>query len=98
MNFYDELGALAKEIEVDNYKVANDILDVADEVKEIKSASLINKNDRIVAVNPLQGLMKGRVYICGDIVAPNYAVIKEDTGEDVGIFRMDRFVLDYDQI
>jgi hypothetical protein len=94
MDFYNELGEIAKEIENDNEKVASDILDVADEFQEIKNASLINFGDKIINVNPIQGLIKGRSYICGDIVAPNYGIIKEQTGDDVGIFRLDRFVLE----
>lgn len=95
MDINKELITAAKEIEDDNEKIANEILDVKDELTELdKQASLINPGDRIVCLNPVQGIYKGRIYLCGEVVAPNFAVVREEDGTPVGIFRMDRFCLD----
>ena len=95
-NFNKELSKIAKDIENDSEKMANEILDVVDELKDLddKKAALINPGMKIVNVNPKQGLMKGRQYLCGDVVMPNYAVIKELDGTDIGVYRLDRFVVD----
>lgn len=59
-----------------------------------KEAKLINKGDIVICVDNFGPLFKGRRYIVSDVSTPGYLCIKEDTGEDVGIFAINRFVLD----
>ena len=97
----DELAELGDGV-IENVDNAMSAVDTAiegiEEVKEktasIKFASLINEGDRIVCLNPLQGIFKGRIYIAGETVEPNYIVVKEENGERVGIYKADRFCLD----
>jgi len=92
-----ELNKVANEVKKFDEKLANEIIETSKEIKGTKKeASLINQGDRIVAVNQTSGIFKGRIYKAGEEVRPNYRVIEElDSGERVGIFRMDRFLPDW---
>lgn len=92
----DELESLEEGVVESIDNVVDELEDVAEasEGKQSKKASLINEGDRIVCLNPLQGIFKGRQYIAGEYVEPNFLVVKEETGERVGIYRADRFCLD----
>jgi hypothetical protein len=59
-----------------------------------KEAKLINDGDIVVCVDNFGPLFKGRRYIVSDASVPGYLCVQEDTGEDVGIFAINRFVLD----
>ena len=90
-----ELKKVASEVKKFDEKLADEIIETSKEIKGTKKeASLINEGDKIVAVNVVQGLFKGRIYRAKEEVSPNYRVIEElDSGERVGIFRMDRFCI-----
>ena len=87
-----ELDAIQKEASTISPEIAKEIGSVVDELN--KSASLLEDGDRIVCVNPVQGIYKGRIYILEHYVRPNYALITETDGSRVGIFRADRFTKD----
>lgn len=105
MDFKCELMKIAKDAEDVSEKIANDLLDAADEVEQIlketsdkkieKKAALINAGDRIICVNPIQGIFKGRIYIAGDYVEPGLLMVLEEDGTKVGCFRAGRFALDH---
>lgn len=59
-----------------------------------KEAKLINKGDVVVCVDNYSPLFKGRRYIVSISEIPGYIGVQEQTGEDVGIFAVNRFVLD----
>ena len=97
----DELKKVAMEVKSLDPHLAEEIFDVANNIKNNKK-HLINKNDTIVCANPIQGIYKGRLYVAGDEVKPNYIMIYENEAIDeedglklskVGVFRKDRFVL-----
>ena len=60
-----------------------------------KEANLFNPGCRVVCTNPVSPLYKGRIYIVSDNSIPGFVMIKEETGEDVGIFEVNRFLLDW---
>jgi len=62
-----------------------------------KEAKLINKDDRVICVDNFHNLFKGRHYVVTNADIPGFLGIKEETGEDVGIFAVNRFVLDYNE-
>lgn len=96
MSYATELLSIAKEVGTFNEKIANEIMDVTKEANALeKRASLINQGDRIICLNPVQGIYKGRIYIAGEYVKPNYLLVLEDDGTRVGIFRADRFNIDW---
>lgn len=66
----------------------------ADKQATPKKAALINEGNRIVCVNPIQGIYKGRIYVCGGIPKPGFLTIIEEDGSEVGIFAVNRFLLD----
>ncbi|MDD5649597.1 MAG: hypothetical protein PHF86_04155 [Candidatus Nanoarchaeia archaeon] len=59
-----------------------------------KEAKLINGGDIVICVDNFGPLFKGRRYIVSDASMPGYLCVQEDTGEDVGVFAINRFVLD----
>jgi len=59
-----------------------------------KKAKLINEGDTVICVDNFGPIFKGRRYLVSDANIPGYLCIKEQTGEDVGIFAVNRFVLD----
>lgn len=90
-----ELNKIASEVKEFDERLASDIVDASKELDGKKTAALIEKNMRIVAVNPIQGIFKGRLYRAGDEIQPNFIEIFEDDGSKVGIFRADRFLPDW---
>lgn len=104
----DELSKVAAEsIDLDP-NISKGIEDVAkyiastltdEELDEInghinKQAKLINEGDTVICVDNFGPIFKGRRYLVSDANIPGYLCIKEQTGEDVGIFAVNRFVLD----
>jgi hypothetical protein len=68
---------------------------VADKIDNVdKKASLLNPGDKVVCVNPVQGIFKGRLYLIDDYIEPNIVLISELTGEKIGAFIANRFCLD----
>lgn len=59
-----------------------------------KEAKLIEDGNVVVCVDNFGPLFKGRRYIVSDASIPGYLCVKEETGEDVGAFAINRFVLD----
>jgi len=97
----DELSKVATEVESLDPHLAEEIFDVANDIKN-NHKHLINKDDVIVCANPIQGIYKGRLYVAGEEVKPNYIMIYENEAIDeedglklakIGVFRKDRFVL-----
>lgn len=62
-----------------------------------KNSSLLNQNDRVVCVNPIQGIFKGRIYIVDEYIEPNIVLVSELDGTKVGAFNSSRFVLDHQE-
>jgi len=75
----DGLGKLAKKIESDEM---------------LKEAKLINDGDVVICVDNFATLFKGRRYKVSDSSIPGYLAISEIDGGDVGVFAINRFVLD----
>jgi len=99
----EELTKIAKEVKSIDPYLAEEVFDVTNEIKNNKK-HLINKDDEIVCVNPVQGLYKGRIYVAGKEVKPNYIMVYENEKIDeldglklakVGVFRKDRFTRYY---
>jgi len=59
-----------------------------------KQAKLINSGDVVICVDNFPPAFKGRRYLVSDAETPGFLAIKELSGEDVGIFSINRFVLD----
>ena len=93
-----ETGTLIAELNRTASEIKEFDEDLAEEVSEVsnslKIASLINPEDRVVCVNPVQGVYKGRIYLVDEYLEPGVLIIKETDGSPVGAFRADRFVLD----
>jgi hypothetical protein len=80
----DDLDSIASEVES---KVAS--LE--------KEAKLINEGDIVICVDNYSPLFKGRRYLVSNASIPGYLCVKEldpNGGGDVGIFAINRFVLD----
>jgi len=91
-----ELKKVASEVKEFDERLANEIIETSEEIFQKKEAGLIEEGKRVVCVNPVQGIFRGRIYIIGEEVQPNYFVIlEEDTKNRVGIFRGDRFQIDW---
>jgi hypothetical protein len=60
-----------------------------------KEAKLLNEGNRVVCVNAVAPLFKGRIYIVSDNSMPGFVAVKEEDGSDVGIFEVNRFLLDW---
>lgn len=102
----DEINDVIDELEDLEETAVDNVDDVIDELEDVvestdkeskKKAALINPGDRIVCLNPVQGLFKGRIYTAGEYAEPNFLVVKDDDGNDVGIFRADRFNIYWDE-
>jgi hypothetical protein len=59
-----------------------------------KEAKLIEEGDTVVCVDNFGPLFKGRKYVVAEDNIPGFIGIQEQTGEDVGVFAVNRFVLD----
>ncbi|MDD5650290.1 MAG: hypothetical protein PHF86_07740 [Candidatus Nanoarchaeia archaeon] len=75
-----------------------DLDDIVEEVEKKaslgKQSKLINKDDIVVCVDNYDGIFKGRRYHVVDADIPGYLGISELDGTDVGVFAINRFVLD----
>ena len=67
---------------------------VEKQASQKKEAKLIEDGDIVICVDNYSPLFKGRRYLVADARIPGYLCIKEETGEDIGIFAVNRFVLD----
>jgi len=99
----EELTKIATEVKSIDPFLAEEVFDVANKIKT-EQKHLINKNDVIVCVNPVQGVYKGRLYVAGEEIKPNYIMIYENEAIDeadglklakIGVFRKNRFVRYY---
>ena len=99
----DELKKVATEVKSFDPLLAEEVFDVVNDIKS-NQKHLINKNDVIVCVNPVQGIYKGRLYVAGEDVKPNFIMVYENEAIDeadglklakIGVFRKDRFVRYY---
>lgn len=59
-----------------------------------KEAKLIQEGDTVVCVDNFHNLFKGRRYLVTNSDIPGFLGVSELDGEDVGIFAINRFVLD----
>jgi hypothetical protein len=70
---------------------------VNQKVSVIKEAKLINEGDIVVCVDNFSPLYKGRRYFVSDSSIPGFLGVKEIESQgscDVGVFAINRFVLD----
>jgi hypothetical protein len=81
MNHVQELEIVANEVETLDNSIEN------------KKASLINPGDKIVCLNPVQGIFKGRVYLADEVIEPNVLIVSELDGTQIGAFQSNRFCL-----
>jgi hypothetical protein len=88
-NIAKELASSMSDDELDTI-----INQVEKKAAQEKEAKLINEGDTVVCVDNFLPLFKGRRYLVSDASIPGFLVIKELTQEDVGIFAINRFVLD----
>lgn len=72
--------------------IANDVENKVASLE--KEAKLINEGDIVICVDNFQPLFKGRRYLVSNASIPGYLCVKETDGSDVGIFAINRFVLD----
>ena len=83
-----ELNIIANEVEnLDSDKTSSDVT--------VKKAALIEPGEKVVCVNPVQGIYKGRCYIADQYMEPGVLVVTELDGSPVGAFRANRFCLDH---
>jgi len=78
-------------------KIANE-LETLGSTKEAsnKISALIEPGTKIICVNPVQGIYKGRCYIAHEYIEPNVIVINDETsGESIGAFNANRFCIDW---
>ena len=92
-NMSEDLDRIAKQVAS---ILSDEELDSIVEKKaaQEKEAKLINEGDIVVCVDNFGPLFKGRRYIVSDASMPGFLSVQEDTGEDVGVFAINRFVLD----
>lgn len=69
--------------------------DFQDDLPIEKQAKLLSNGDRVVCVNAVSPLFKGRIYIVADNSMPGFVSVKEEDGCDVGIFEVNRFLKDW---
>jgi hypothetical protein len=92
----DDLSKLAQHLtaSLDDDEL-NSIVDEVEKTSSLeKEAKLINEGDVIICVDNYQPLFKGRRYLVSDASIPGFLVIKEQDNSDVGVFAINRFVLD----
>jgi len=83
-----------------NVELINDLNKVADfleslpEQKQEKKAGLFAIGDTIICLNPIEGIVKGDKYRITSIPRINYLAIEDLYGNEIGLFRQDRFCLD----
>jgi hypothetical protein len=89
----EELAELDKDENIEEKDFIKESDDDVDEKEASKKeASYIVPGDKITCVNPIQGIFKGRNYLAGDFVEPGLIVVKEEDGQNVGLFKENRFV------
>lgn len=103
-NFINDILKAAKKIESIDSKISDELNKISTVLESKKhlfkesskfvKAKLINTGDIVVCVDNFQPLFKGRKYLVSDNSIPGFLRIKEIQGEDVGIFALNRFVLD----
>jgi hypothetical protein len=59
-----------------------------------KEAKLINSGDIVICVDNFGPIFKGRRYCVSSSDIPGFLCINEMSGESVGVFAVNRFVLD----
>jgi hypothetical protein len=76
----------------------NSIVDEVEKTSSLeKEAKLINEGDIVICVDNFDVIYKGRRYLVSDASIPGFLTISEldhNGGGDVGIFAINRFVLD----
>ena len=92
----EDLSSLIKELTA---SLSDEELDSALEQTEKTAcidveAKLINEDDIVVCVDNFPPLFKGRRYLVIDANIPGYLQVSELDGGDIGIFAINRFVLD----
>jgi hypothetical protein len=60
-----------------------------------KDAKLIEQGQTVVCVDNFPPLFKGRRYVVSDASIPGFICVKEQTGEDVGVFAVNRFSIEW---
>ena len=71
-----------------------DVLDMLSNTTKT-AYNLFSVGDRVVAVDKVQGITQGTIYIVSDNnPKPGYIVVQDMSGKQIGMFRGDRFVKD----
>lgn len=101
---FNDILKVAKEVESIEKEMSEDLKKISSTLSSNKhmfkqsskkvEAKLINTGDFVICVDNFQPLFKGRRYLVSDNSIPGFLRIKEIQGEDVGIFAINRFVLD----
>lgn len=93
----NELNETANEVQQFDTKMASEITSVAMEMKKEAMTGFIQPGMRIVCLNPVQGIYKGRTYIAAEKIDQSVIVITELDGTHVGAFRAERFCQDHEE-
>jgi len=96
-----EISKVASEVKDIDKDMHKDLKDIAEFLAKIgveniieKQAKLINEGDIVVCVDNFGPVFKGRRYLVSNAEIPGFLGVKEMDGSDVGIFAVNRFVLD----
>jgi hypothetical protein len=68
-----------------------DLLDTMHKKATQKQAGFFSIGDQVVCLNPIEGICKGQIYRITGIPAPNNIAIEDIYGNEIGLFREDRF-------
>ncbi len=105
----DSILKVASEAKNVDEEISEGLYQIAEYIKSVKTskvdkeaiqrkeAKLLNVGDIVVCVDNFAPLFKGRRYKIYDTSIPGFIAVKELTGEDVGIFAVNRFVRDNDE-
>jgi len=92
---FSNLTEVAKKVSSIDAELSKGLDNLAAHFAKIeKQSRLINDTDKVICVDNFPPLFKGRRYIVSDSTIPGYLAVKEEEGGDVGIFAINRFVLD----
>jgi len=79
--------------------VANELNKIASEIETPmqKKAQLVQTGEKVVCINPIQGIYKGRQYIADQYLEPGVLIVTELDGTPVGAFNAGRFCKDQNE-
>jgi len=96
------ISKVANEIKKDDVVMSSDLENIIKHLSTIlpedkieKEAKLINEGDIVVCCDNFQPLFKGRKYLVADSSIPGYLAVNELDGTNVGVFAVNRFLIDW---